>query len=314
MQSTSHILMIRPHAFRYNEQTAQSNHYQEKNSSLIDSEIALLAQAEFDQFVTLLRSEGVNIYLFQDDALPDTPDAVFPNNWMSFHGDARVAMYPMQAANRREERREEIFDILADDFGFRIDEVEDFTHFEEEGLFLEGTGSVVLDRMHRIAYAALSPRTDMLVLETFCDQFNFEHVVFRANQTLHDQRVPIYHTNVMMSLGNSFAIVCLNCIDDNREREALKASLKASGRKIIEITEPQMAQYAGNALEVMTKSGERLCVMSSRAFNALRPDQKEAISKHARIIHAPLDTIETHGGGSARCMMAEIFLPKSGTA
>jgi hypothetical protein len=305
--------MIRPHTFRYNEQTALSNHFQEKESQLNDADIASLAQGEFDNFTKMLRSEGVNLYLFQDDALPDTPDAVFPNNWMSFHGDARIAMYPMQAQNRRGERREEIFDILADDFGFKVEEVEDFTHFEEEGLFLEGTGSMVLDRMHRIAYAALSPRTDMLVLETFCDQFNFDHVVFHASQTINDQRVPIYHTNVMMSLGNSFAIVCLNCVDDNRERETLKASIKSSGRKIIEITEAQVAQFAGNALEVMSKTGERLCVMSTSAFNALRPDQKDAISKHARIVHSPLDIIETHGGGSARCMMTEIFLPKTST-
>ncbi len=311
MQSTSHILMIRPYTFRYNDETAQSNHFQSAEGKETPEAIAKKAEAEFDQFREILKQAGVQLYIFQDDAFPDTPDAVFPNNWMSFHGDGRVAIYPMYAESRRGERREEMFEILADDFGFRVDEIEDFTHFENEGIYLEGTGSMVLDRMHRVAYAALSPRTDVLALDTFCDQFNFEHIVFKANQTVNEIRLPIYHTNVMMSLGSSFAIICLNCIDDNRERETVKASLKASGRKIIEITEAQVAQFAGNALEVLSKSGERLCVMSTRAFNALRIDQKDAISKHARIVHTPLDTIETYGGGSARCMMAEVFLPQS---
>lgn len=304
-------MMVRPIHFRMNEQTAVNNYYQKVLDGLKPEDANKKAQEEFDTFVEKLRGEGIQVYVFQDDEYPDTPDSVFPNNWVSFHSDGRVAMYPMYAENRRLERREEMFDILADDFGFHITEVEDFTHFEEIGLYLEGTGSMILDRENRIAYAALSERTDPHVLETFCDRFDFETVMFTANQTVDDKRMPIYHTNVMMCLGTGFSVICLNSIDDLRDRKVVLETLKSSGKKVIEITEAQKEHFAGNMLNVANSEGKEYCVMSAAAYKALRPDQIQAIEKHATILYSSLDTIEALGGGSARCMMAEIFLPKS---
>jgi hypothetical protein len=309
-QITSHIMMVRPCGFRLNEQTAVNNYYQQVLKGLSTEEANKRAQNEFDDFVRKLREADINVYVFQDDAFPDTPDSIFPNNWVSFHSDGRVATYPMYAENRRAERREEMFDILADDFGFEIKEIEDFTHFEEISLFLEGTGSMILDRENRIAYAALSERTDPHVLETFCDRFDFERVMFTANQTVGGERKPIYHTNVMMCLGSKFSVICINSIDDLRDRKVLVKTLKESGKKVIEITEAQKEHFAGNMLNVADNSGKEYCVMSRAAFKSLRPDQIEAIEKHATILYSSLDTIEALGGGSARCMMAEIFLPK----
>lgn len=309
-QITSNLLMIRPVSFRYNAQTAVNNYYQKVLDGLSDKDANLKAQQEFDSFVEKLRSEGVNVYVFQDSTEPDTPDSIFPNNWVSFHSDGRIAMYPMYAENRRLERREEIFEILADDFGFQVSEIEDFTHFEDDGLFLEGTGSMILDRENNIVYAAISERTDFHVLETFCDQFNYEPVAFTANQTVENRRLPIYHTNVMMCLGSKFSVICLNSIDDEKDKKVVRNTLKETGKKIVEITEDQKEHFAGNMLNVANDEGKEFCVMSSAAFHSLRPDQIEAIEKHAKIIHSSLDTIEALGGGSARCMMAEIFLPK----
>ncbi len=310
-QTTSHILMVRPAAFRMNEQTASNNHYQKALSGLTPGESTERAQQEFDAFVAKLRKASIEVYVFQDDLDPDTPDSVFPNNWMSFHADGRIAMYPMYAPNRRLERREEMFEILADDFGFNVTEIEDFTYFEEEELFLEGTGSMVLDRENGIAYAAISERTDPHVFETFCDRFNFEPVMFTANQNVDGHRVPIYHTNVMMCIGSKFAVICLNAIDDPKDRKVVLQTLKESGKKVIEITEAQVDRYAGNMLSVIDKDGKACCVMSEAAYTSLRPDQIQAIEKHATILYSSLDTIESLGGGSARCMMAEIFLPKN---
>ena len=310
-QTTSNIMMIRPVSFRYNDQTAVNNYYQKVISGLSNEDANTKAQNEFDEFVAKLRAEGINVFVFQDSTEPDTPDSIFPNNWVSFHNDGRIAMYPMFAENRRYERREEIFEILADDFGFKVDEIEDFSHFENDGLFLEGTGSMILDRENSIAYAAISERTDFHVLETFCDQFGYEPVVFTANQTVEGKREPIYHTNVMMCLGSKFSVICMNSIDDEKDKKAVRDTLKETGKKIIEITEDQKEHFAGNMLNVSNDKGEEYCVMSSAAYNSLRPDQVEAIEKHAKILHSSLDTIEALGGGSARCMMAEIFLPNN---
>jgi hypothetical protein len=303
-------MMVRPYAFRFNEETAADNHFQRK-LGLGEKEATERALIEFDGLVALLRENGIEVIVFQDDAYPETPDSVFPNNWVTFHQDGRVAMFPMAAMSRRGEKREEMFDIIADDFGYGIKEIEDFTGFESEGLFLEGTGSMVLDRENGIAYAALSKRTDLFVLETFCERFDFEYVAFTANQNVGTERLPLYHTNVMMALGTGYAVICATCIDDETERKEVISQLKKSGKKIIEITEDQCNRFAGNILELQGESGRRFCVMSSTAFESLRNDQIEAIRKHAEIIHAPLGTIEAFGGGSARCMMAEIFLPKT---
>jgi len=309
-QITAHIMMMRPVGFKYNTQTAVNNYYQKVLDNLSPQEANEKATAEFDEFVKKLRAEGINVYVFQDDAIPDTPDSIFPNNWVSFHSDGRIALYPMYAKNRRLERREEIFDILADDFGFDVDEIEDFSEFENEGLYLEGTGSMILDRENKLVYAAVSERTDMDVLDSFCQRFAYEPIAFKAYQHHDGKRMQIYHTNVMMCLGSSFSVICLTCIDDINERKIVKDTLKESGKKIVEITEAQKEHFAGNMLNVCNNKGEEYCVMSTAAFNALRPDQIEAIEKHAKILHSSLDTIEALGGGSARCMMAEIFLPK----
>lgn len=310
-QITSHIMMVRPVQFRYNAETAVNNYYQKVLEGLTPEKGNEAAQKEFDTFVETLRAEGISVYVFQDDAFPDTPDSIFPNNWVSFHEDGRIAMYPMYAENRRKERREEMFEILADDFGFEVKELEDFSTFEDEDLFLEGTGSMILDRQNSIVYAALSDRTDMNVLETFCERFDYKGIAFSAYQTLNGERLPIYHTNVMMCLGSKFSVICLNAIDDHNERKRVMESLKSTGKKIIEITEDQKEHFAGNMLNVANDKGEEYCVMSTAAFKSLRPDQIDAIEKHAKILHSSLDTIEALGGGSARCMMAEIFLPKS---
>lgn len=309
-QITSHIMMMRPVGFDYNAETAVNNYYQKVLDDLKPGEANERATAEFDEFVKKLRAEGISVYVFQDDAHPHTPDSIFPNNWVSFHADGRIALYPMYAENRRLERREEIFDILADDFGFEVDELEDFSEFENEGLYLEGTGSMILDRENMLAYAAVSERTDMDVLDSFCQRFGYEPIAFKAYQTHNDERLPIYHTNVMMCLGSKFSVICLNCIDDLNERNIVKDTLKETGKKIVEITEAQKEHFAGNMLNVCNDKGEEYCVMSTAAFNSLRPDQIEIIEKHAKILHSSLDTIEALGGGSARCMMAEIFLPK----
>ncbi len=310
-QITSHIMMVRPVQFRYNAETAVNNYYQKVLEGLTPEKANEAAQNEFDAFVEKLRSEGINVYVFQDDVFPDTPDSIFPNNWVSFHEDGRIALYPMYAENRRKERREEMFEILADDFGFEVKELEDFTTFEDENLFLEGTGSMILDRENSLVYAALSDRTDMSVLETFCERFDYHGIAFSAFQTMGEQRLPIYHTNVMMCLGSKFSVICLHAIDDQVERKRVQDSLKKTGKKIIEITEEQKEHFAGNMLNVANGKDEEYCVMSSAAFHSLRPDQIAAIEKHAKILHSSLDTIEALGGGSARCMMAEIFLPKS---
>lgn len=309
-QVTSNLMMIRPLKFRFNEETAVNNFYQKEIEGQTPEQANAKAQEEFDTFVAKLRDVGINVCVFQDDAIPETPDSIFPNNWVSFHEDGRVAMYPMYAENRRLERREEMLEILEDDFGFFVKEIEDFSEFELANLYLEGTGSMILDRVERIAYAALSERTDYHVLETFCDRFDYEPLVFTANQTVNGERVPIYHTNVMMCLGSAFSVICMDTIDDKRERNVVRDTLKSTGKKIIEITEAQKSHFAGNMLNVANKDGKEFCVMSSAAFNVLRPDQIEAIEKHATILHSSLSTIEELGGGSARCMMAEIFLPK----
>ena len=310
-QTTSNIMMVRPINFRFNDQTATNNYYQKVIDDLDPEQANRLAQKEFDQFVERLRAEGIHVYVFQDDAEPDTPDSIFPNNWVSFHADGRIALYPMYAHNRRLERRDEMFEILADDFGFEVSEIEDFSEFEEEGLYLEGTGSMILDRPNKLAYAALSERTDRDVLEAFCEQFDYEPVVFTAYQTLDGKRVPIYHTNVMMCLGVDFAVICLESLDEPRERKHVTETLKKSGKKIIDITEDQKLHFAGNMLNVVNDRSESILVMSTAAFNSLRPDQIRSIERHARILHSPLDTIEALGGGSARCMMAEVFLPQN---
>lgn len=307
-QITDTILMIRPVAFRMNEQTAVNNYYQKVVDSLLPSTVNAKAQQEFDAFVEKLRAVGVNVIVVDDREGVDTPDSVFPNNWVSFHENGDVALYPMFAENRRSERREDILDML-EDHGFVIDNIVDYTSAEEDGIFLEGTGSLVLDRENGKAYCALSPRADEELVIEYCEDFDLGPVIFEAFQTVDGERRHIYHTNVMMCIGSTFAVICADCIDDKQERKMVLDNLRADGKEIILLTETQLNHFAGNMLQVQGKDKSYL-VMSDSAKSVLTADQLKKIEKHTEILSANLDTIEACGGGSARCMMAEVFLLK----
>lgn len=309
MQITNTILMIRPVAFRKNEQTAVNNYFQE-DLKIENTEINAKAQKEFDDFVAILRLHGVTVIVVDDRKETDTPDSIFPNNWISFHKNGTVAVYPMFAENRRRERREDLFDILEEN-GFEIKNIIDYTSAEEEGIFLEGTGSILKDRVHQKAYCALSERAHEELFIEFCEDFDCFPVLFTANQTVNGERKPIYHTNVMMAMAETFTVICLDSIDDKKERKNVITHLKSDGKEIISITEKQMHSFAGNMLQVVGANDKRFMVMSSAAYHSLSASQIAAITKHCDIIHSPLDTIETCGGGSARCMMAEVFLSKT---
>ncbi|MGB5498302.1 MAG: arginine deiminase-related protein [Maribacter sp.] len=309
MQITNTILMIRPVNFRMNEQTAVNNYFMEE-MDLKAKSINEKAQEEFDAFITVLRSKGVHVIVVEDTKEPDTPDSIFPNNWVSFHASGKVAVFPMFAENRRKERRDDIFDIL-EQHGFKINEIIDYTSAEEEGFFLEGTGSILKDRVNQKAYCALSERADEDLFIEFCEDFDCFPVIFTANQTVNGKRLPIYHTNVMMAMAENFVVICLDSIDDKKERKNIVGHLKKDGKEIIEITEEQMHHFAGNMLQVIGANDQRLMVMSSQAYHSLSPLQIKNIEKHCEIVHSSLDTIETCGGGSARCMMAEVFLPRA---
>lgn len=308
-QTTNNILMIRPVAFRMNEQTAVNNYYQKVLDNLTPSIVNAKAQEEFDAFVEKLISIGVNVIVIDDTLDPDTPDSIFPNNWISFHESGEVVLYPMFAENRRLERREDILDLL-EEKGFEITDIWDYTSAEEDNLFLEGTGNLLLDRINEKAYCALSPRADEGLVIEFCEEFEMTPVIFEAFQTVDGERKNIYHTNVMMCLAETFAVICADCIDDKQEKKIVLNHLKESGKEIITITEEQVNNFAGNMLQVRGKDDERFLVMSTQAYNSLTDKQLQSIEKHCKILHSSLDTIEACGGGSARCMMAEVFLPK----
>jgi hypothetical protein len=307
-QTTNSILMIRPVAFRMNEQTAVNNYYQKVLENTTPSTVNAKAQNEFDAFVEKLRKVGVNVIVVEDTLDPDTPDSIFPNNWISFHENGDVTLYPMFAENRRAERREDILDIL-EDKGFVINEIMDYTSAEEDGFFLEGTGSIVLDRDNGKAYCALSPRADEELFIEFCEDFDLAPVIFEAYQTVNGERKHMYHTNVMMCIAETFAVICADCIDDKQERKMVLDNLKADGKDIILVTEDQVNNFAGNMLQVKGKDDKRYLVMSNSAYQSLTKAQIHKIEEHCEILHANLDTIEACGGGSARCMMTEIFLP-----
>ena len=309
-QTTNSIVMIRPVAFRMNEQTAVNNYYQKVLDGLLPATVNAKAQQEFDTFVEKLRAVGVDVTVVDDTLDPDTPDSIFPNNWISFHENGDVAMYPMFAENRRAERREEILDIL-EDKGFVINNIVDYTSAEEDGFFLEGTGSLLLDRENNKAYCALSPRADEELFIEFCEDFDYAPVIFEAFQTVDGERKLIYHTNVMMCLGENFAVICAECIDDKKERKMVLDNLKENNKEIILITEAQVNSFAGNMLEVRGANDKKYLVMSAVAHQCLTLTQIEQLEKHAEILSSSLDTIEACGGGSARCMMAEVFLPRN---
>ena len=307
-QITNTIMMIKPVGFRYNEQTAVNTYYQKVLANLTAEQTQENALSEFNAFVDKLRNAGVNVVVVEDTEYPDTPDSIFPNNWVSFHENGIVGLYPMYAESRRDERREDIFDTLVDEHGFSIEEIKDFTESEEHDKFLEGTGSVVLDRENKICYAAISIRTDEIAVMQFCGEFGYRPVCFTANQDVDGERMAIYHTNVMMCVADTFAVICLDTIDDEMERKNVAENLKETAKEIIEITEEQNQRFAGNMLQVM--GDKPYLVMSNSAYSSLTDEQKTVIEKHCSILYSSLDTIEACGGGSARCMMAEIFLPK----
>jgi len=305
-QITNTIFMVRPVCFRSNEQTIVNNFYQKNNiASHFSNDKALL---EFDTFVDKLKSKGIDVIVIEDNTIHDTPDSIFPNNWVSFHSDGTVVLYPMFAKNRRLERRKDILDLLTKKYSFDINSIKDYTDFENKEQFLEGTGSMIFDRENKICYAAISARTNKQLFLKFCSDFGYIPVIFEANQNNEGKRLPIYHTNVMMCIADKFAIVCLNSIDNVHERNYVKTTISNSGKKIIEISELQKESFAGNMLQL--KGDKSYLVMSRGAYNALNKDQIDEIEKHCSIIYSSLSTIEEYGGGSARCMMAEIFLPK----
>lgn len=309
-QTTNTILMVRPASFRMNEQTAVNNYYQQSLKDMLPAAINAKAQQEFDAFVAKLQQNGVKVIVIEDTKEPDTPDALFPNNWISFHENGDVAIYPMFAENRRLERREVVLEILEKE-SFKIENVVDYTEAEEEQIFLEGTGSMILDRQNRKAYCAISPRAEEELFIEFCEDFEYTPIIFTANQTVNGKREAIYHTNVMMCIGETFAVICLSSIDDKKERKNVVKNLKSDGKEVVDVTEKQVQQFAGNMLQVIGKDNKKFLIMSTSAYNSLTASQLQKIEKHATIIHSDLTTIETCGGGSARCMMAEVFLPKA---
>ena len=304
-QITNNIMMIEPVSFNYNTETAINNYYQINNTAISKEEIQQKALKEFKGFVSLLRSENINVIVFKDTETPKTPDSIFPNNWVSFHIDGEIVLYPMYAKNRRLERRNDIIQKLRDDF--IVTKINDFSYYENQELYLEGTGSMILDRENKICYAAISDRTNKNIVNDFCNQLNFKPILFTSNQDVRGKRLAIYHTNVMMCVTTNFAIVCLDSIDCNEEKDRVIDILNETKKEIISISEEQTNKFAGNMLEV--EGDKKYLVMSKSAYSCLTENQIKKINKYCEILYSDLSTIEDYGGGSARCMMAEIFLP-----
>jgi len=305
MNPTNHVLMVRPTSFRANEQTIANNYYQ-KLTSLSQTESLLQAQSEFDTLVSCLRSNDINVTVVQDTPSPDTPDALFPNNWFAFLGNGQLVIFPMFAKNRRAERSNRIFEALKNK-GYEVKHTVDYSGYEEKQKFLEGTGSMVFDHQNKIVYCALSARSDSGLLYHFCETFNFKPVIFQAYQTVGAARLPVYHTNVMMVVAPTFALICLDAIDNPLERDVVLDSLTFSGKVVITLTERQIAKFAGNMLALTTKDGKTILVMSTRAYNALTPEQILQLQNQLKLVHSPIPTIEDLGGGSVRCMLAEVY-------
>ena len=308
-QLSNSVLMVRPVAFRMNEQTTENNHFQKELKGMLPSAINAKAQQEFDSFVAKLRAVGVQVFVVEDTLETDTPDSIFPNNWISFHENGDVVLYPMFAENRRNERREDVLDFL-EEKGFVIENVVDFSSAEEEGMFLEGTGSLVLDRANSKAYCALSPRADEELFIEFCEDFDCAPVIFEAFHTVDGKKELVYHTNVMMSVGEDFAVICADMIADKKERKMVLDSLRADNKDIVLITESQVNNFAGNMLQLLG-ADKKYIVMSEAARKVLTTKQIEQLEQYGEILSSDLDTIEACGGGSARCMLTEIFLPRA---
>jgi len=304
-QLASTVLMIRPARFESNPQTAQSNRFQGRTEASADEQHAS-AVVEFDELVNALREHGIAVIVVDDTHEPHTPDSIFPNNWVSFHGDGRVVLYPMEAENRRIERRIDIIERLDEDLGYVVSEVIDLSHHEADGHFLEGTGSMVLDRINHVAYACLSSRTQLDPLGDFAQRLEYEVVAFDA---VDRSGVPIYHTNVLMNIGETLAVICDEAIPRDDQREAVLQRLRASGRNIVSLSYDQLDAFAGNMLELRKEDGGRLIAMSQQSYDSLSRDQLAALQDNGEVLAVPIDTIEASAGGSVRCMLAEVHLP-----
>ncbi len=304
-QITDQLLMIRPANFGFNAETAASNAFQTDSKVLTKTEISQKALEEFDNFVSLLRSNGIEVTVIEDRPDPVKPDAIFPNNWISFHQKGYIITYPMLSENRRLERQEHIIDQISEEFD--VQAIFPLETFEDYDQYLEGTGSMIFDRVHQIVYACLSPRTNEKVLDKFCKLTDSEKVLFKA---VDGKGKDIYHTNVMMGLGEDFVVICLETIKDPADRKAIKEAFARTGKTIIRISLDQMMAFAGNMLQLRNKAGERFLVMSSQAYDSLYPEQIQFIKQHTQILHSPINVIEEIGGGSVRCMMAEVFLKR----
>lgn len=304
-QITDTILMVRPANFGFNEETAGNNAFQTNDTSISPTAITQKAQEEFDQFVNRLRVNGIEVLVWNDPAEPIKPDAVFPNNWVSFHSDGTVITYPMYAQVRRKERSEDIIDFVGENR--LVDKRIHLEGNEPSNIFLEGTGSIIMDRENKIAYACLSPRTDEVLFDEFCKKVGCEKAAFTSTDA---NGMQIYHTNVMMALGVDFVVICMETIRDEAERKHLEALFVRTGKTIVDISEAQMNAFAGNMLQVKNPDGERFLVMSQQAYASLNQEQVDLIRSKTEILYSPIDTIENYGGGSARCMMAEVFLPR----
>jgi hypothetical protein len=301
MQTTSHLLMIKPVAFDFNAETAVNNAFQQQGSN---QNAQQKAENEFDTFVQKLAAAGVDVTVVKDTPVPHTPDSIFPNNWISFHQDGTIVLYPMYAVNRRAERKQHVLDTIC--AKFKLNNTIDLSAHENNNFFLEGTGSMVLDREKKIAYACLSPRTDKKILEEWCKQMDYTPCSFYS---VDESGGEIYHTNVMMCVADKYVVICLDSIHNSSERKMVEDTITKNGKQIIEIAYAQMNRFAGNMLQVQNAKGEKILVMSSQAYTSLTPAQVKQLESFNRILHSDLTTIETNGGGSARCMMAEVFLP-----
>ena len=306
-QLASTVLMIRPARFESNPLTAASNVFQGRTSAT-PGEQHQAAVREFDALVAALRAADIDVVVAEDTPEPHTPDSIFPNNWVSFHGDGRVVLYPMEAINRRTERRADIIDSLSGDYGFQVREILDLSEHENAGHYLEGTGSMVLDRHNRIAYACLSSRTQLDPLGDFSQRMDYEVISFDA---VDRNGIPIYHTNVLMNVGEELAVICADAIVDEGQRAAVLASLRATGHNLVLLSFEQMEAFAGNMLELRSRDGKRLVAMSTRAWSSLDAAQREVLQANGRVVHASINNIEDSAGGSVRCMLAEIHLPSS---
>jgi len=305
-QSASNLLMVRPAKFGFSDVSAGSNHFQQVPSNGID--VHAKALEEFDELVERFRMASIDVLIHEEEQDISSPDSIFPNNWFSTHASGRLVLYPMMGEYRRKEREGRVIDLLTNS-GFEVLVRTDHSVWEEQGKFLEGTGSMVLDHQNRKAYACLSPRTDRNVLQHYCSELGFDPVVFYASDT-NGERNPIYHTNVVLSIAEKFVVICTEAFDDPIEESTIKDTLRMSGKELIEITLEQMRAFAGNVLQIMNSKDVPITVMSSSAYNAFTEAQLERLRAYGEVLHSPIPTIESVGGGSVRCMLAEIFLPK----